>query len=95
MGLIGFLWMMVWGGVVGWIAKMIHPGDEKLNFLGTVAVGVAGSFLGGFVSFLVGWSDHVVSTSGWFMSILGAVGVCYLWVNKSRIRAWISEKTGW
>ncbi len=94
MGLIGIIWIVVWGTVVGVIAKMIHPGDEKLNFLGTMLVGVTGSLLGGLVSFLVGWSDHVLATSGWFMSILGAVAVCSLWVNKVKIRAWISEKTG-
>ena len=95
MGLFGLLWMLVWGAIVGWIAKLIHPGEENLNLAGTAAVGIVGSFLGGFVAFLMGWSCEPISTSGWLFSILGAIGVCFLWVNKSKIRAWIEDTTGW
>lgn len=96
MGLLGLLLMVVWGAVVGWIANKLYglayPNKESLSFLGTSLVGIAGSFLGGFVSFLLGHSRHMLHPSGWFLSIIGAVLVCFVWAHKSDIQAWFSSK---
>ena len=94
MTVFGLLWMAFWGLIVGWLAKMIHPGKEDLNLLGTILVGVGGSYLGGAASYLLGWSSQLVSTSSWLMSVAGAVLLCYFWVNRTSIREWIRDKTG-
>lgn len=43
------LWI-VFGIVVGAIAKMIMPGKQEMGWLMTSALGIVGSFVGGFVA---------------------------------------------
>lgn len=61
----------VYGIFVGSIAKSIVPGEEKFGFLQTVALGVAGSYVGGAVMYLLGSYDSV-SPAGLFMGVVGA-----------------------
>lgn len=63
----------VFGLVVGWISKLLYPGDEEpAGILGTIGVGVVGSFVGGFINSLL--TGHMeIGPSGFLMSILGAV----------------------
>jgi len=95
MTIFGLVWMTFWGLIVGWLAKLIHPGEEDLNLLGTILVGVGGSYFGGLLCYALGWSHHLISTSSWLMSIVGAVALCYGWVNRQAIRDWIRDKTGY
>jgi uncharacterized membrane protein YeaQ/YmgE (transglycosylase-associated protein family) len=62
----------VYGLFVGSIAKSIVPGEEKMGFFQTVAIGVAGSYMGGAVLYLLGSYDSV-SPSGIIMGIAGGV----------------------
>lgn len=70
----------VYGIFVGSIAKSIVPGEEKLGFFQTVALGVAGSYAGGAVSYLLGMHS-AVEPAGIFMGIAGSV-VALLTYNK-------------
>ena len=94
MGCFSILVWIIFGAIVGAIARMIYPGDENLNFFGTIMLGVTGSFIGGAINWCIGWGDSFISGSGFIMSIVGAIIVCGLWVNKTRIRNWIRDKTG-
>ena len=51
----GFVWTIVLGFVVGVIAKFLHPGKENMGFIMTILLGIAGSFLAGFVGQFFGW----------------------------------------
>jgi uncharacterized membrane protein YeaQ/YmgE (transglycosylase-associated protein family) len=62
----------VYGLFVGSIAKSIVPGEERMGFFQTVAIGVAGSYMGGAVLYLLGNYDSV-SPSGIVMGIAGGV----------------------
>ena len=95
MGVFSILVWIVFGAIVGAIARLIYPGDENLNFAGTIMLGVAGSFIGGGINWCLGWGDSLLSGSGFIMSTVGAILACGLWVNKSKIRSWIRDKTGW
>jgi uncharacterized membrane protein YeaQ/YmgE (transglycosylase-associated protein family) len=66
------LWIL-FGLVVGIIAKLLTPGREPGGFIVTALLGMAGSLLGGFVGRLLGLYPSYQSTGGFFMSILGAV----------------------
>ena len=46
---------------VGSIAKSIVPGDENFGFVKTVALGVAGSYMGGALLYLIGSYDSLSS----------------------------------
>jgi uncharacterized membrane protein YeaQ/YmgE (transglycosylase-associated protein family) len=62
----------VYGLFVGSIAKSIVPGEENFGFVKTVALGVAGSYMGGAVLYLLG-SYESVSPAGILMGVAGAV----------------------
>ena len=62
----------VYGLFVGSIAKSLVPGDENFNMTKTIALGVAGSYMGGAILYLVGHYE-TLSPAGIFMGIAGAV----------------------
>lgn len=70
----GILLFIVFGFIVGLIARAVMPGTQKMSFLLTMALGIAGSFIGGFLVSLV-THNRVMDfhTSGLIGSILGAV----------------------
>lgn len=75
---------LIFGAIVGFIAKAIHPGNEDLSFVKTVLLGIAGSFVGGSINYFLGWGDYLLGSSGLLMSVLGAVIVCFLWTRFGR-----------
>lgn len=62
----------VYGLFVGSIAKSIVPGEENFGFVKTVALGVAGSYMGGAILYLLG-SYEAVSPAGILMGVAGSV----------------------
>jgi uncharacterized membrane protein YeaQ/YmgE (transglycosylase-associated protein family) len=66
------LWVL-FGLIVGVIAKLLTPGREPSGFVLTTLLGVAGALLGGFLGRVIGIYPSYQSTGGFFMSILGAV----------------------
>lgn len=78
--MISILIWCVYGIVVGSIAKSIVPGEERMGFFQTVALGVAGSYAGGAVAYLLQIKD-IFGPSGIILGIGGGV-VCLLLYNK-------------
>lgn len=68
--------LMVWlvyGLLVGMISKAIYRyKDSPKGLLSTLAIGVCGSFVGGFVSYLMGSGDPL-QPSGVVLGVLGGV----------------------
>lgn len=67
--------IMVWcvyGIFVGSIAKSIVPGEENFGFVKTVALGVAGSYVGGAACYMLG-EYSAIEPAGIFMGVAGAV----------------------
>lgn len=60
------------GLIVGLIARAVKPGDDKLGWIMTAVLGVAGSFLAGYVGVAMGWYAQG-ATAGWIASVVGAV----------------------
>jgi uncharacterized membrane protein YeaQ/YmgE (transglycosylase-associated protein family) len=69
----GILAWVVFGLVVGALAKLIMPGRDPGGCIITILLGVAGSLLGGFVGKAIGLYTEEVSGGGFLMSLLGAV----------------------
>jgi uncharacterized membrane protein YeaQ/YmgE (transglycosylase-associated protein family) len=70
------IYLLVWivfGLIVGGVARLLMPGRDPGGCIITILLGIAGSFLGGFIGRSVGIYDEAVSAGGFFMSILGAV----------------------
>lgn len=70
------IYFLVTGLIVGWIAYKIHPGEEEGGILGMIITGVAGSFLGGVINWLI-WGG-TFSAAGLIMSIVGGVAFCWI-----------------
>ncbi|WP_425615126.1 GlsB/YeaQ/YmgE family stress response membrane protein [Anatilimnocola sp. NA78] len=65
---------IVFGLIVGAIARLLVPGKQSMNWIATIVLGVIGSFVGGGISWLIfGSPDGAVNPAGWIMSIIGAV----------------------
>ena len=63
---------IVFGLVIGIIAKVLMPGRDPGGFIVTTLLGIAGAMIGGFVGRAMGFYGDG-QTAGWIMSILGAV----------------------
>ena len=66
------------GLIVGFIARAIKPGDDKLGWIMTALLGVAGSFLASYVGVALGWY-RTGQTAGWIASVLGAIALLVLY----------------
>jgi uncharacterized membrane protein YeaQ/YmgE (transglycosylase-associated protein family) len=71
---------LVFGLIVGVIAKFLMPGKDPGGFLVTIVIGIVGSFIGGGVSWLLLGANDPYNPSGWIMSIVGAL--ILLWVYR-------------
>ena len=66
------IWTLIIGLIVGFIARAVMPGEQKLGWIMTAVLGVAGSFLASFVGKAFGmYTDG--SPAGWIASVIGAV----------------------
>ena len=61
----------VYGLFVGSIAKSIVPGEENFGFWKTIALGVAGSYCGGIITYLLGMTP--LQPAGVVMGVAGAI----------------------
>jgi uncharacterized membrane protein YeaQ/YmgE (transglycosylase-associated protein family) len=63
---------IVFGLIVGAIAKLLMPGRDPGGFIVTMALGIAGALVGGFLGRALGWYGPN-EAAGFLMSLLGAV----------------------
>jgi uncharacterized membrane protein YeaQ/YmgE (transglycosylase-associated protein family) len=68
----GILLWILFGLVVGIIAKLLMPGRDPGGFIVTTLLGIAGALVGGFIGRAMGFYGPG-QTAGWLMSILGAI----------------------
>jgi uncharacterized membrane protein YeaQ/YmgE (transglycosylase-associated protein family) len=67
--------MVVFGLVVGLIARLLYPGRQPMGFIATMILGIVGSFVGGFISYLFGFNPELgpIRSGHFIMSIIGAM----------------------
>lgn len=69
----GIISTIIFGLVVGIIAKFLMPGkNEPQGFILTAILGIVGSFLASYIGQAVGWYQEG-QPAGWIASILGAI----------------------
>ena len=70
----GIITWIVFGFIVGLVARALIPGPQKLGFITTTLVGVGGSFLGGLVGSLLSHRPLMeLNTAGFIGSVIGAI----------------------
>ena len=70
------LWLVVFGLVSGFIARALVPGSDSLGVGGTILLGIIGSFVGGFLGWVLFGKDFeegALQPAGLIGSIIGAV----------------------
>jgi uncharacterized membrane protein YeaQ/YmgE (transglycosylase-associated protein family) len=83
------LWMLLIGLAAGAIAKLLMPGRDPGGIIVTMLLGVAGSFIAGYIGRAVGWYGHGES-AGLVGAVIGAfvlLGLYRLAVGWRRHRA--------
>ena len=73
--------LAVVGLIIGALARLALPGKDPMSLFVTMAIGLAGSFLGGVIVYLIAGSDGY--GGGWFASLICATGLVYL-IRRSR-----------
>jgi uncharacterized membrane protein YeaQ/YmgE (transglycosylase-associated protein family) len=68
----GVLAWILFGLVIGVIAKLLMPGRDPGGFIVTILLGIAGALVGGFLGQAMGFYGEGES-AGWIISILGAI----------------------
>ena len=68
----GIIWTLLIGLVVGFIARAVMPGEQKLGWIMTAVLGVGGSLLSSYAGQALGLY-RAGSTAGWIASVVGAV----------------------
>jgi len=76
-----YLWMFIVGIVVGAIARLIMPGAEHMGIIMTGVLGIAGSFVGGFIARLFNKPPEgaIFHPAGILLSIVGALILLFAW----------------
>jgi uncharacterized membrane protein YeaQ/YmgE (transglycosylase-associated protein family) len=73
-GIMGIIWTIIVGFVVGLIARWIMPGTDALGFWLTSLLGIGGSIVGGVIGSIIFRSqDGRFHPAGFILSLIGAV----------------------
>ena len=70
------LWALIIGLIAGFVARAVVPGPDPMGVLGTLALGLVGSLIGGFLGWLLfhkDASEGALQLSGAIGSVIGAI----------------------
>ena len=66
------LWTILIGFLIGLVAKFLMPGRDPGGFIITILLGIAGSFLAGFLGRTMGWYGEG-EPAVFIFSVVGAI----------------------
>jgi uncharacterized membrane protein YeaQ/YmgE (transglycosylase-associated protein family) len=97
--MLGFIIVLLLVGLIaGAVARLLVPGRDPIGLLGTLVLGVLGSFLGGIVLNLVEYHKfvtHSIRVAGILGSILGALILLLLYRLSGHERGHRRSPRGW
>lgn len=80
MSILGTLFI---GLIVGFMARALKPGDDKLGWIMTAILGVAGSFLAGYAGKALGFYQQG-QVAGFIASVVGAIVLLFVYALVKR-----------
>jgi uncharacterized membrane protein YeaQ/YmgE (transglycosylase-associated protein family) len=78
--------IIIIGLIAGALARLLVPGKQDMSILATIVLGISGSFLGGFLGYLLFHKDSqdgFLQPAGIIGSVIGAIIVLLLWTRLS------------
>lgn len=72
------LWTIIIGAVIGVVAKLLMPGRDPGGCIITILLGIAGSFIAGYLGRAMGWYQEG-QPAGFIFSIIGAMVLLLLY----------------
>jgi uncharacterized membrane protein YeaQ/YmgE (transglycosylase-associated protein family) len=76
--------IIIVGLIAGALARLIVPGKQDLSIPATIVIGIVGSFVGGFLGYLLFHKDAqngFFQPSGLIGSVIGAIIVLLVWIR--------------
>jgi uncharacterized membrane protein YeaQ/YmgE (transglycosylase-associated protein family) len=90
--MLGFIIMLIIIGIIaGYVARLLVPGRDPMSFVQTAVLGIVGSFVGGFLGYVLFDKDideGGLQASGVIGSIIGAVIALLLYNLATTRRGW-------
>jgi uncharacterized membrane protein YeaQ/YmgE (transglycosylase-associated protein family) len=81
--MLGLILMLILVGLIaGALARLLVPGKDPIGIGGTILLGIVGSFIGGFLGYVLFHKDSAagfLQPSGLFGSIVGAIIALLIW----------------
>src|SRR5688500_15805547 len=81
--------MLIVGAIAGYVARLLVPGPDPLSVAGTIVLGIVGSFVGGFLGYVLLDKDieeGALQTSGIIGAVIGAVVLLLLYRSANQGR---------
>ena len=72
----GFLGYLVGGAVIGILARLLKPGADPMGWILTILLGVAGAWIGGWLSAELGVDNRLLV---WAIAILAAIVLLFVY----------------
>jgi uncharacterized membrane protein YeaQ/YmgE (transglycosylase-associated protein family) len=72
--LLFILGLILWGFIVGGLARLALPGPDPMPWYATIGLGLGGSLIGGVVARVL-----IGTTGGFIFAVLGAILLLYLY----------------
>jgi uncharacterized membrane protein YeaQ/YmgE (transglycosylase-associated protein family) len=82
--------IIVIGLLAGALARLVVPGKQDISIVMTIVLGIIGSFVGGFLGYLIfhkDAQDGFLQPSGIIGAFIGAVIVLLIWISIDKRRA--------
>jgi len=76
---LGLIVFLIVGLIAGFIARFLVPGRDPMGWVGTMILGVIGSFVGGTLAALLFGGTLDISPSGLVGSVIGSIIVLLIW----------------
>jgi uncharacterized membrane protein YeaQ/YmgE (transglycosylase-associated protein family) len=76
--------IIIVGLIAGALARLLVPGRQNISILATILLGIVGSFVGGFLGYLIFGRDSgsgFLQPAGLIGSVIGAVIVLLIWTR--------------